>query len=539
VHGGLRSIKLRGDPSGKTTGRRIVTGGADGYVMQWELVEVTGTRKDGSAIRGVDLRCLSTAEEHAGPNRFRLESPAAPYNPKDPPMVVALDCIMSKPTEFIAGTHACDVWEVDKDPRIVVEGNEEDMWRFAVHPTMPNVFASTCLSGVVRVWDANLFDVTCSCNLGFPITGIAYSNEEYGCSTYGDPSRAGFHLAVGSHGGYALGDWHKVAIIDSTSLQPLRILKDPNAQIKELKYSPAGGGMLAAGSDDMAIYVYNAKADYQLVSKCVGHSGNVEHIDWTLPISLPGHKLHGAMIFKAVDQSGNLLYWDPKTGRKIAQNQRNAPLATCTAKLGFEVMGIWADDSDYTDINSLCASARGRPTYCPVPGADPAACVCTATEAESADGVPGCGYLVTADDMSSVRLFNFPVVWDDAPYKEFHGHASHVMWTQFSCDDRFVFSAGGNDRGIYQWRTVGVNREDAEADRMLLACLDHMITERQNGASTHEPKPGVEWVPLEEGGRVYGPKGHKDTLERTAASLAATGPASTPQTLGRTTVIKR
>ncbi|GFH16045.1 uncharacterized protein HaLaN_12391 [Haematococcus lacustris] len=40
-------------------------------------------------------------------------------------------------------------------------------------------------------------------------------------------------------------------------------------------------------------------------------------------------------------------------------------------------------------------------------------------EENSADGVPGCGYLATGDDFSSVRLFNFPVVWDDAPYKAF------------------------------------------------------------------------------------------------------------------------
>lgn len=48
--------------------------------------------------------------------------------------------------------------------------------------------------------------------------------------------------------------------------------------------------------------------------RCNGHSGNVEHIDWSLPISLPGSKLHGEMILQATDTSGNLLYWNPKTG---------------------------------------------------------------------------------------------------------------------------------------------------------------------------------------------------------------------------------
>lgn len=43
--------------------------------------------------------------------------------------------------------------------------------------------------------------------------------------------------------------------------------------------------------------------DYQLISKCTGHSGCIEHIDWTLPISVPGTKLHGKMILMAVDES--------------------------------------------------------------------------------------------------------------------------------------------------------------------------------------------------------------------------------------------
>jgi hypothetical protein len=236
-----------------------------------------------------------------------------------------------------------------------------------------------------------------------------------------------------------------------------------------------------------------------------------------------------------------MLFWDPKTGRKVSQNQRDAPFASMTSILGFEVMGIWADDSDFTDINSVCASARGRAGYRHVKGADPSACVLTATEEESADGVPGCGYLVTADDYSTVRLFNFPAVWDDAPYKQFRGHASHVMWIQFACDDRLVLSAGGADRGIYQWRTLGINLEDADADKMVLASMDHLITERRDHSSSHEPKPGKpgDWVPLDgEGGRVYGPRGQLDKTNERTARLSQTAP-TTPSTLGRATILKR
>jgi microtubule-associated protein-like 5 len=49
----------------------------------------------------------------------------------------------------------------------------------------------------------------------------------------------------------------------------------------------------------------------------VGHSGNIEHIDWSLPISLPGSKLHGCMIIQVSDASGNLLNWNPKNGEEL------------------------------------------------------------------------------------------------------------------------------------------------------------------------------------------------------------------------------
>jgi hypothetical protein len=40
--------------------------------------------------------------------------------------------------------------QVDDHPRVLVEGQEEDIWRMSWHPTMRNIFASSCESG--KVW---------------------------------------------------------------------------------------------------------------------------------------------------------------------------------------------------------------------------------------------------------------------------------------------------------------------------------------------------------------------------------------------------
>lgn len=55
---------------------------------------------------------------------------------------------------------------------------------------------------------------------------------------------------------------------------------------------------------------------------------------------------------------------------------------------------------------------------------DYAASVMPAPEHECGDAVPDCGYLVSGDDFSTIRLFNYPVVWDDAPYKAYRYNRS-------------------------------------------------------------------------------------------------------------------
>ena len=83
--------------------------------------------------------------------------------------------------------------QVDKDPRILIEGHEDDIYKVAVHPTDPNIFATTCQSGRVRLWDKSKLDCVRSATAGFPIIGVAFSFEQYPLA---DGKTKGFHLAV-------------------------------------------------------------------------------------------------------------------------------------------------------------------------------------------------------------------------------------------------------------------------------------------------------------------------------------------------------
>jgi WD40 repeat protein len=62
--------------------------------------------------------------------------------------------------------------------------------------------------------------------------------------------------------------------------------------------------------------------------------------------------------------------------------------------------------------------------------------------------------LCSGDDFGRVRLFHYPVVVEHAPSVAATGHSSHVMNVRFSGDGKRVWSVGGHDSAVFQWRLV-------------------------------------------------------------------------------------
>jgi hypothetical protein len=107
---------------------------------------------------------------------------------------------------------------------------------------------------------------------------------------------------------------------------------------------------------------------------------------------------------------------------------RDAEFATHTCVLGWAVKGIWAPGSDGTDVNSVCRSHSKT-------------------------------LLATADDNGLVKLFRFPAYDQKMQYRIYGGHSSHVTNVKFAANDTWVFSTGGQDCSVLQWRvnTSGSN----------------------------------------------------------------------------------
>jgi hypothetical protein len=138
-------------------------------------------------------------------------------------------------------------------------------------------------------------------------------------------------------------------------------------------------------------------------------------------------------------------------------------------------MGIWPDGSDGTDVNAVDRAAVGQPLV----DSD------SVSYPEGDAGLEHAGYVVTADDFGKIKLFNYPCVFNDAPFREYKGHASHAMCARFTCDDRRVITAGGRDRAMLQFITKGVRIDEP--------------------APEYEPPPPEtrEWGPID-GGKGHG-----------------------------------
>eukprot|EP01044_Picomonas_judraskeda_P014565 COSAG03_NODE_2331_length_2879_cov_1.649281_2_plen_494_part_00 len=375
-------------------------------------------------------------------------SPNGPWDlkPGDPnkPTIIALDCEANSDT-FVAGTDRNDIWEVDEDPRVMVEGQSGDVTGLAPHPLRPNLYCTACGDGSIYVWDSFLkknlraFEIKRGGENGRLGTshgkhfrkGELLRPKVCGFSNQGDLLAIG---TGGDHGG-VVGDFEKphpdrggvlqvYAVTpkmfennefeeDEWEPQKLWERHDAKETIEAVRFSP-DGRLLAVADRENHINIYDVADDLRRVGRCSGHSSAVLQIDWSADGTV--------LMSNSMDREA--LFWDIRGRPAMDQSQRDQEWDTWTCQLGFPVMGIWSDNMDGTDINAVHRSTRG-------------------------------GHLVAADDNGQVRLLNFPCVIDKAPAAVFGGHCSHVPNVRWLSDDRRVVSAGGHDRTLFQWRIVG------------------------------------------------------------------------------------
>jgi len=352
----------------------------------------------------------------------------SPFGPGDKwaPCIRSLD-YSEELDRIVIGTNHCDVKEISgEEVDVLMYGHSGDVYQLAWHPALPNVMVTASDSGHVHVWDATLRQMTHLAAVGFMPRAAAFSSKPVASTNT-------YHIAVGGSKG-------QIKVLDEGSnLCPIHSCKDSVQGVSDIMYSP-NNRFMAASTYDTWIDIYNVDRGYARVARCTGHSATVRGVDWSLDSSII--MSHSADL--------ELLYWNARTGKQVTLNQRDTEWATYTCNLGFPVMGIWPPESDGTDVNSV-------------------------------DRSKSCKYLATADDDGMVKLFNYPVVVDDAPHRAYRGHCSHVMGVRFNKDDSLLCSAGGKDWAIFQFRVVPIPL-----------------------GAPPPPKPKAVWGALDPQGKVYG-----------------------------------
>lgn len=118
-----------------------------------------------------------------------------------------------------------------------------------------------------------------------------------------------------------------------------------------------------------------------------------------------------------------LLFWTVADGKQDPSGRTNTkPVvwATQTVKFQWSTEGIYPRGTDGTHINSVAGSADGQ-------------------------------LLVCGDDYGLVTLFRDPARKGAKP-RCYRAHSEHVTNAVFSSDDQYIWSTGGYDQTVMQWK---------------------------------------------------------------------------------------
>ena len=342
-------------------------------------------------------------------------------------------CLNSQENILYVGTLGSELYQVSIDipkktigaPKKLLNGHyspsmkdTNEVWGLAVFPNQTQ-YVSVSDDCTLRVWDSKTKKQIKAIALNVIQTALPIDpNSDEAIEVKGrsvDISPDGKICAVGFRGGFL-----NIYNAEKWTLTK-RIQVSPNKKwIQDLKFSP-DQKQLAVSSHDCKIYILNV-GTYDTKHTLSTSSSAVTHIDW----SIDSKSIHSN------DLSYELLYYNlaveakDKQDKKGVTNYRDEDWKTWTLPLGWPVTGIWPTSVDGQFIDAVDRSNIARPD--------------------------GYRLLASADDNSKVKLFRYPSLDDESQFVVGKGHSSHVTQLKFSSDDKYLFSAGGNDTCIFQWK---------------------------------------------------------------------------------------
>lgn len=193
-------------------------------------------------------------------------------------------------------------------------------------------------------------------------------------------------------------------------------MKDAKEWNEVLRYSPCEK-FLAVGSHDNHVYVYSISEDgseYKLHCKFTKNNSFITGLDWSLDsnvirtMSGSHEKLYHSVEEKAFVSSGMSDFKDKEW-------------ATQTMRTGWDTQGIYPSGEDGTHINGVWKTTDGT-------------------------------MLLSGDDFGLLNVYNYPVCDNTHEARSYSAHSEHVVRTVSNKDASRLYSVGGNDKTIIQWK---------------------------------------------------------------------------------------
>jgi WD40 repeat protein len=357
----------------------------------------------------------------------------------------------SSTTNIIAvGTFGGEIIEVDLRKGIMINefsctrGHCHQLKGLAVHPNSGQ-FVTSSDDAMLRIWSAKNCSHVKSLKLEGPSRSVAFSID-------------GLYLVIGfGNGNKAKGKPHpkegSIAILlYDSNLKIVHEKKDANSSILCLKFSP-DNKILAAGSDDCCIYLYDVQDSFLLKSIVRSHAAPLKSIDFVIT----------SPCMVSVDEGNIICYTSLPLGLHVnPKDYISSPLLDETVHVSWATRGLWLIQSS-DDERPLTTVARSR----------------------SYPLIAGC------NSKGQLFLTGYPSTSTSGFITaECHvGEISQIRW--LSPDDQSFLTCGTRDCVVLQWKLSKIDIPPALSSTVIFPALEAYST--LQFSKSFPPDDSIEW----------------------------------------------
>tara|TARA_A100001015_G_C15025342_1_gene730188 strand:- start:1912 stop:3063 length:1152 start_codon:yes stop_codon:yes gene_type:complete len=306
----------------------------------------------------------------------------------------------------IAGTSSSDMYQLfgdKKSSRLLQAHFQGELCGFCVHPTNPNVFATSGDDKTVRVWNCEEKKLLSIQMLDMPSQTCAFSKDGskivcgFGTrqsATKTPSSSSGFS----KNGAYVVYESEDMTLVHED--RPSRVA------ITEIQYSPSGDHIAIASGK--CIYIASS-LDFQTRSVVQNHKYEVSHFDFS----------QDSKSLRTNTTENELTFFSAEDGKKVksASSLKDATWSSTTCPL------VWSAQGLHGDLDRVVTS------------------------------VDRYGSLLASGDVQGhIRLHRFPCVNEKSESLRLKAHGSEIGTVRFNQNGNVLYSVGTKERIVCQWR---------------------------------------------------------------------------------------